>query len=410
MKGMRRTLVGFVAALGLLSAMVGAQAPVMPYVAPTFQDNTGAPANGMKFCSFLAGTTTPQVTYSDSALSVPNPNPIVLNAAGRPSVSGVEVGIYPPAVNMKYILYTAASTTLDCVTGTLAPLWTRDNVESINQLLLSTTLASGTPDNTTFLRGDSGGRTWARPWTVLTVGTNGTINNFAPGIVGPTVIKMNNASLTTITGMTGTLYDGCLVEIEANGTGQVDLANLNAGSTGVNQLINAVSSANTSLAAGAGGSGPTGGVALYRYDGNQFKWRLVSHDQGAWITPTFVAGQYTAAAGGTWTVSGAPATMAYWLKGRTLLVTFVIIASTVAQAAGNPTQLQINQAQYGGFTPAKTSFPIITVNDNGTGNVAGTVVLAPAATTMLIQKITAVQWANSTTNTNVFGSIEFEVQ
>lgn len=52
-----------------------------------FFDNNGNPLTGGKLYTYLAGTTTPQVTYTTSAGNVAHANPIVLDAAGRVSSS-----------------------------------------------------------------------------------------------------------------------------------------------------------------------------------------------------------------------------------------------------------------------------------------------------------------------------------
>jgi hypothetical protein len=49
-----------------------------------FFDDSGLPLAGGKLTTYLAGTTTPQPTYTTSAGTTPNPNPVVLDAAGRP--------------------------------------------------------------------------------------------------------------------------------------------------------------------------------------------------------------------------------------------------------------------------------------------------------------------------------------
>lgn len=46
-------------------------------------DSTGAPLNGGFLYFYAAGTTTPQSAYQDSSLTIPWPNPIVLDSAGR---------------------------------------------------------------------------------------------------------------------------------------------------------------------------------------------------------------------------------------------------------------------------------------------------------------------------------------
>jgi hypothetical protein len=57
-------------------------------VAAQFFTNTGAVLTGGKIYTYLAGTTTPAVTYTSSQGSTAQPNPIVLNAAGRVPGSG----------------------------------------------------------------------------------------------------------------------------------------------------------------------------------------------------------------------------------------------------------------------------------------------------------------------------------
>jgi hypothetical protein len=57
-------------------------------VAAQFFDNSGQVLTGGKLYSYLAGTTTPAITYTTSTGLTAQPNPIVLNAAGRVSDSG----------------------------------------------------------------------------------------------------------------------------------------------------------------------------------------------------------------------------------------------------------------------------------------------------------------------------------
>lgn len=57
-----------------------------PFGGALYQSFTanGVPNNGGKLSTFLAGTNTAKTTYTDAAGAVPNPNPIILNADGRP--------------------------------------------------------------------------------------------------------------------------------------------------------------------------------------------------------------------------------------------------------------------------------------------------------------------------------------
>jgi hypothetical protein len=79
-------------------------------------NNSGAPCAGCLLYTYVTGTTTPLATYTDSAMSGSNANPIVLDAAGRATIYLVSSTSY------KFVLKTAASVTL----------WTVDPVTPTN--------------------------------------------------------------------------------------------------------------------------------------------------------------------------------------------------------------------------------------------------------------------------------------
>lgn len=81
-----------------------------------FFDNSGVPLAGGLLYSYEAGTTTPAPTYTTSAGTIANTNPIVLDAAGRPPS---EIWLSPIAY--KLVLKTSA--------GVL--LWTMDNLTGL---------------------------------------------------------------------------------------------------------------------------------------------------------------------------------------------------------------------------------------------------------------------------------------
>jgi microcystin-dependent protein len=69
-----------------------------------FFDNSGVPLAGGLIYSYLAGTTTPLVTYTSSTGLTAHPNPIVLDSAGRIN----EVWI-PEGTNCKFALQTSTN-------------------------------------------------------------------------------------------------------------------------------------------------------------------------------------------------------------------------------------------------------------------------------------------------------------
>ena len=83
-----------------------------------FFDNSGVPLAGGLLYSYEAGTTTPAATYTSSAGTIANANPIVLDAAGRPPS---EIWL-SDLVNYKLVLKTSANVLI----------WTMDNISGIN--------------------------------------------------------------------------------------------------------------------------------------------------------------------------------------------------------------------------------------------------------------------------------------
>lgn len=103
-------------------SQTGTLAPVPQQV---FLDNSGNPLASGKVYTYLAGTSTPATTYTDSGLGVAHPNPIILNSAGRPAGGAIYLS---QSVNYKFVVKTSADVTL----------YTQDNIAST----LSSSVAS----------------------------------------------------------------------------------------------------------------------------------------------------------------------------------------------------------------------------------------------------------------------------
>lgn len=79
-------------------------------------DANGDPQSGLQAYFFDAGTTTPQVTYTDAALSIPHDHPVVANSSGKfAAVFLVEEGTY------RLRIVEADDTTEDDVDGISVP-------------------------------------------------------------------------------------------------------------------------------------------------------------------------------------------------------------------------------------------------------------------------------------------------
>jgi hypothetical protein len=82
-----------------------------------YLDGTGTPLAGAQLFAYVTGTSTKQNTYSNSALTIANPNPIVLDSNGRVGACFLQ--------NLPYKIVLAPSTDTDPPTS---PIWTQDPV------------------------------------------------------------------------------------------------------------------------------------------------------------------------------------------------------------------------------------------------------------------------------------------
>ena len=128
-----------------------ASGTVMPVPQIAFYDSNGAPLSGGKLYTYEAGTTTPLATYSDSALSAANANPVILNSSGRATV-------YLLAQSYKFRLDTSADVTV----------YTQDNIfalqaaASVNVELTGTAGEAVVANNLLYLSDGSGSKVAGR--------------------------------------------------------------------------------------------------------------------------------------------------------------------------------------------------------------------------------------------------------
>jgi hypothetical protein len=87
-----------------------------------FSDTNGDPLASGTVDFYAAGTTTRLDTFSDVTLTTPNANPVVLNAAGKPSSGASIVAIYfTPGLSYKAVLKNSSGSVVE----------TRDNIPAI---------------------------------------------------------------------------------------------------------------------------------------------------------------------------------------------------------------------------------------------------------------------------------------
>lgn len=117
----RRISKFFIALLIVLCASTAqAQVAPLPFLKPQWFNNSGQPCSGCLINTYVAGTTTPQGTFSDALGSFPNANPVVLDATGRAFV-------FLSANSYKFTMTTASGIVL----------WTVDNITASNLSLLA---------------------------------------------------------------------------------------------------------------------------------------------------------------------------------------------------------------------------------------------------------------------------------
>lgn len=230
-------------------------------------------------------------------------------------------------------------------------------------------------------------------FTVVSSSTTSNQNNWAPGIVGNTVIFWSGAGDITVTGFAGGV-SGLIVGLVNTGSNVATFSHQSGSSSAGNKFRNTSTSGGTPVAAG--------GRIFFQYDGTD--WRLIVHEQGAWITPTFSAGDYTASAG-TWTVgSGDVTVLKYRLAGRQLFLNFRVETTDVST-----TPATLSRVIPGGFTNATAMLTPIYYEDNGGAGATGNLSSSAASTTLLFSKYSG-NWSAATANTRVIGMGSIEVQ
>jgi hypothetical protein len=105
-----------------------AQVSPIPFIKPTWTNQSGQPCSGCMLGTFQAGTSTPLVTYSDAAGTIPNSNPVILDAYGRANV-------FLGSSAYKFVLQSPGGVTY----------WTEDNITATSlSLLASNNVWTGT--------------------------------------------------------------------------------------------------------------------------------------------------------------------------------------------------------------------------------------------------------------------------
>ena len=178
-----------------LSAFAGAGAQ--------FFDDNGTPLVGGKLYSYAAGTTTLLTTYTTSAGTVANTNPIILNAGGRtPNEIWQATGVL-----LKFVLYTSTDEligTYDGIPSINDPFGINSQLSSVAGTNVITTTAN--PTLTAYATGSI--------YSFIAANTNtGAVTLSIDGLTAKSVTKNGSVALSA-----GDIQSGKMMLVEYDGT------------------------------------------------------------------------------------------------------------------------------------------------------------------------------------------------
>ncbi len=254
------------------------------------------------------------------------------------------------------------------------------------------------PDGKMTTRWLDWGRQQQRTSNVVLTGDESTTDATGDALaltVGGDTLRCNNATLLRIHGLVADATGlGHTIPIAAVGAGLVEIVP-ESGLAAASDRIITPGNVIVRLA-------PLYGRAWLEYDATSQRHRVMAFDQGAAVTPAFVAGDYTASAG-TWTVaSGDVATMTYYLRGRLLRVAFVLTSTSVST-----TPASLAFVIPGGYKALRAEKNLVELVDNG-ARTTGVASVAASGSTVTIRRLDNANFTAAAAATSIAGQVEFE--
>ena len=222
-----------------LSAFAGAGAQ--------FFDDNGVPLVGGKLYTYAAGTTTPLATYTTSAGTVANSNPIILDAAGRtPNEIWLATGVL-----FKFILKTSTDVligTYDGIPSVNDPFGIYSQLGSVAGTNAIT--AAATPTLTTYVSGAT--------YSFIAANTNtGAATLSIDGLTAKSITKNGSVALTA-----GDIQANKMMLVEYDGTTFQLLNNIVYGGSLANATIVSLTAPLSPANGGSGIASPTANSVL----------------------------------------------------------------------------------------------------------------------------------------------------
>jgi hypothetical protein len=163
------------------------------------------------------------------------------------------------------------------------------------------------------------GPTFAGAQGEATMSASGLFHNIE--LPDAAVLRLANEELLTISGLEAGAPGQRLILVSA-GAGQVDLLNQNTGSVSANRFLNGVQ--------GPLSLSPGSGRAIIEYDASTFRWRVIHHEQGAWISVPYSAAVFAGYHTMMWTVDAVDLKVfKYMLRGKTMTLVMSVEDSSV---------------------------------------------------------------------------------
>lgn len=298
-----------------LGAGTAAAQAVMPAPKFTAYDAAGNPCAGCLLYAYVAGTTTPQDTYTSNTLGTPNAHPVVLDSAGRATVFTDVTKSY------KYTLKTAAGVdiwTVDNVSGPLSSVVTINAADTRGLRVTRTSadagmsIASSGGSGKTYgivststgqlqIRDDADGTpSLAFIGNNITAGLSGTFevsggllsvtgfgyHQFTASGAGPHTLAIRNTSAgtTNVTGVEiGNDTSAGMLKLQvfaSNYTSLADVTRIDSASTGGLYLRSTASTGGLTFSTGLGGNDRAGVLANGRF------WVGAGYASSGLSTPT----------------------------------------------------------------------------------------------------------------------------
>jgi hypothetical protein len=342
-----------------------------------FFDNNGNPLSGGRLYTYVAGTTTPQATYTDETGTVTNTNPVILDSRGE-----ANVWFGPGTYKLK--LATAADVEVWSVDDIGSQLSVADLATGIQTWLgnpTSANLRTAMVDET-----GTGALVFANAPTLVLPNVD-VINEATPGFgvtVDGVLLKDNDVSAQDVTGSatvnapivnaTGTSSSGGIVRLYEdtdNGTNYVQLtAPSSIASNRVLTLPDSVGTAGQALTTNGSGtlsfvSIPAAGTMLTAVSQTELEFPSIP----AWAKRITMAFAGLSASGNVQPLIQMGTATAYEVTGYTTAIQYIGVGSSAAVTSGWPLAGNLAAANtYGG----KFEFNLIDASANtwvGTGQI-----------------------------------------